>query len=283
MTGTLPGPLVTGDWLASNLENVAVADVRWAIDTGPKLADYLQGHIPGAAFVDLDRDLSDRPGPQGRHPLPTVASFRAMLSMKGLVNRPVVCYDDVGGGVAARLWWMLDVLGFPAAVLDGGLNAWSAELGSGDETPALAQRLDPALADEAWPPEAVVGIGELTDIVTHETSTIVDARSAARFDGHPNPIDNPAGHMPGARSRPWQQNVTEQMRMRPSLDLHQEFADAGLIDGSWIATCGSGVTACHNLLAARVAGVGGGRLYAGSWSEWSQDPERPVATNWDQD
>ncbi len=278
----LPGPLVSGQWLNSNRQWVDIADVRWSMDTGPKIQDFANGRIPGAVFVDLDADLSAQPGPGGRHPLPSISDFLVALADKGLGSRPIVCYDDVGGGIAARLWWMLDVLGFPSAVLDGGVGAWPAELEKGEAvySSRAADVWPQEVAEhQSWPTEALASADDVLASVATSAIPILDARPADRFAGRPNPIDQRPGHMPGAISRPWQTNLTDEFLFRAPEELLSQFDELGLEgDPSWIATCGSGVTACHNLLAARIAGIDDGKLYAGSWSEWTQDSDRPVAT-----
>jgi thiosulfate/3-mercaptopyruvate sulfurtransferase len=273
----LPGPLVSPEWLQANLDDVVVADVRWAMDGGPKVAAYEVGHLPTAVFVDLDADLSAPPGPAGRHPLPTSEHFAVVRSRLGFVDRPVVAYDDQSGAQAARLWWMLDAIGHPAAVLDGGIQAWPGplEAGPGTDNPAAVDRAEAI----PWPADRFVDVDEVIPAIANG-SVVVDARSADRFAGKANPIDARPGHIPGSTSRPWTDNVDEHGRLHQPQRLRDELSALGVVPGAdVIASCGSGVTGCHDLLAARVAGVGPGRLYTGSWSEWSNDPERPVETD----
>lgn len=274
---TLPGPLVSSDWLADHLDDVQVVDVRWSIPRGPHHEDYLAAHLPGAVFADLDADLSAPPGPGGRHPLPTPEHFAAARSRLGMVDRPVVAYDDRSGAVAARLWWLLDAIGHPAAVLDGGIEGWSGPTESGPGP----DRAGPAAHDVApvpWPADRFIEADEVLDAIAGG-AVLLDARTAERFEGQPNPIDARPGHIPGGRSRPWTDNVGPDGRYRPADELRAELAELGVVeDAELIASCGSGVTACQDLLAARLAGVERARLYTGSWSEWSADPERPVAT-----
>ncbi len=278
MATILPGPLVDAGWLAAHRHEVDIADVRWSLADGPKWNDYLNGHLPGAVFVDLDTDLSDPPGQQGRHPLPSVERFRGTMSELGLGARPVVCYDDSSGATAARLWWMLDAVGHPAAVLDGGIDSWNGNLASGEPEAGIEVNRDtvgePTIRE--WPGDRVVVVDQIVDLVGDGTP-LLDARSGERFRGEPNPVDPVLGHIPGATSRPWNDNIGSSGSFRPPAELRHAFAALG-VDGAaeWIASCGSGVTACHNLLAARVAGLGDGRLYAGSWSEWISDSSRPV-------
>lgn len=275
-----PGPLVDAGWLADQIDVVEIADVRWSIDTGPKFEAFGERHLPGAVFVDLDTDLSDPPGVRGRHPLPTVERFRRNLGNLGLGRLPTICYDDSSGATASRLWWMLDAVGHPAAVLDVGLAAWTGPLehgiGSATDEPAYDPTLigDPAVVD--WPLDRMVEVDEILDDV-ERGSTLLDARSADRFRGEPNAIDPVVGHIPGSRSRPWTDNIDDSGAFRNPARLRRDLKALGVESQStWIASCGSGVTACHNLLAARIAGLSDGRLYAGSWSEWIGDASRTV-------
>jgi thiosulfate/3-mercaptopyruvate sulfurtransferase len=288
-----PAPIVSAEWLAEHRQEVAIADVRWSVATGPKFDDFESRRIADAVFVDLDVDLSDPSGDRGRHPLPTVASFRETLRRLELIDRPVVCYDDASGATAARLWWMLQALGLPAAVLDGGIDSWN---GPWDRGPAAHNtqpdspapdaedeptRNHPVGESDPWPPDLVVPVDRVLPEIAAGTVAI-DARSSERFAGEPNPLDQPAGHIPGGRNRPWTDNVGADGRLHPPDELKRQFAAHGLDDNTlWMASCGSGVTACHNLLAAAVAGLPPGRLYAGSWSEWIRDPARPIARSID--
>ena len=270
----LASPVVSAEWVAAHLDEVRLVDVRWSMDGGPKRAEFEAGHLPGAVFADLDTDLSDPPGERGRHPLPSPAHFAEVRGRLGLDERPVVAYDDQSGAVAGRLWWMLDAIGRPAAVLDGGIEAWAAPLepGPGDE-PGL-----PAVEPVDWPSDRFVEVDELLGAID-DGGVLVDARSHERFIGSPNPIDPRLGHVPGARSRPWTDNVGADGRFLPIEDLRTALAAVGVTPGTdLLASCGSGVTGCHDLLAARLIGVEGGRLYTGSWSEWALDETRPVAT-----
>ncbi|MDH3294451.1 MAG: sulfurtransferase [Acidimicrobiia bacterium] len=271
------GPLVEVDWLVRHHQEVVLADVRWSVADGPKRDEFEHDHIPGAIFVDLDRDLSDPPGDRGRHPLPPVPTFRQTLHRLGLAGRPVVCYDDASGAVAARLWWMLRTLDLPAAVLNGGVEAWPGPWESGPSRPPPAAEATPeADHGEDWPDHNVVTVDQVLSEL-QSGRILLDARSTDRFEGRPNPIDSPAGHIPGARSRPWTANIGDDGRLLSAVELRRQFGQHGVKDSSiWMASCGSGVTACHNLLAADVAGLPGGRLYDGSWSEWIRDPTRPV-------
>lgn len=289
-----PAPVVSASWLAAHLPQVAVADVRWSLDEGPKRAAFDQRHIPGAVFVDLDRDLSDPPGPRGRHPLPTVERFLSRIRELGLLARPVVCYDDQSGAVAARLWWMLSTLGYSVAVLDGGLQSWTGPLTatgveaaeSASSRPGAARSTDTTAASAGlhrskepgmWPADAVVDIERVMEEID-SGSVLLDARSRGRFEGTERSVDRRSGHVPGATSRPWTDNVEADGRLKPPEQLRAELADLGVGHGPWMAGCGSGVTGCHNLLAGAVAGLDAGRLFPGSWSQWAYDDDRPVET-----
>lgn len=270
----LPGPVVTADWLAKNLNEVQVVDTRWSMDIGPKRDDYLAAHVPTAVFADLDIDLSDPPGERGRHPLLSAEAFARSRSRLGLGAKPVVAYDDQSGAVAARLWWMLDSIGHPVAVLDGGIQAWDGDLESGERSIVPEQ-----VAVVPWPEDRFIAAGDVLQAIS-DGAVVVDARSAERFAGQANPIDPRPGHIPGSVSRPWTENVGADGRFVASETLADELGRLGVnADDDVIASCGSGVTGCHDLLAARLAGVPGGRLYTGSWSEWSLDPDRPVDTD----
>lgn len=238
-------------------------------------------HVPGAVYVSLDDVLSTaKTGSNGRHPLPTVEEFAARMAALGLEpGMQVVGYDNAGGMYAARLWWMLRWAGHEAvAVLDGGLAAWrDAGFPASDlATPARAAgRFAPA-------PTLVkrVDYDTLRSHVEAGDRLVIDARAADRFRGENETLDPVGGHIPGARNRFFKDNLTAQGRFKPAAELRDGFA-AVLGDTAparVIAQCGSGVTACHNLLAMEVAGLGGATLYPGSWSEWSAQPGAPVAT-----
>lgn len=268
-TFSFPQPLVSADWLMAHLGQVRVVDCRWSLDQGPKRTEYLSGHIPGAVFADLDVDLSDPPGARGRHPLPSPERFCSVRGRLGLLG-PVVTYDDAGGAIAARLWWMLRAIGVPCAVLDGGLQAWKGPLEEGDATAASTPSPPPGLSPSPWPASHFVPISEVTRSISERTP-LLDARSGARFRGEPNPVDPVRGHIPGARSRPWQENLGADGRFLGESALASSFGDVDAV----LASCGSGVTGCHILLAAAVVGIPG-RLYVGSWSEWIWGGERAV-------
>lgn len=244
---------------------------------------YSAGHIPGAIYADLDRDLSGRITPEsGRHPLPDIGSFSAILGRWGIdANVQVVSYDQGNGAYAARLWWLLRWLGHPrVAVLNGGFAAWQqAALPVGVEPVVRAARqfVPQPSASQIVPTEALaqwVRGGQLAS----GPRTLVDARAADRFAGQNETLDAVAGHIPGARNHPFARNVDQQGRFLPAAELRSRWIGTlgGQSAADTISMCGSGVTACHNLLALEVAGLPGARLYAGSWSEWIRDARRPV-------
>jgi len=240
-------------------------------------AQYREAHLPGALFAHLERDLSGpKTGTNGRHPLPEPAAFVAWLGRQGVSPEDqVVCYDAGNGAMAARLWWMLRWIGHEAAaVLDGGLARWCAE---GRALSAEIPRPAPRAYEVRRLPAGAVDVRELEQ--RRAELLLVDARAAARFRGEQEPIDPVAGHIPGARNRFNLDNVTPAGTFRPAAELKAQFEAllAGAPPSRVVHYCGSGVSACHNLLAMEIAGLSGARLYAGSWSEWSADPQRPVA------
>jgi thiosulfate/3-mercaptopyruvate sulfurtransferase len=269
------GPLVTPEELAVELgrPDLAVCDVRWYLSEPDRgRAEFELAHLPGSVFVDLETDLSGGPG-GGRHPLPTVDDFAGRLSRWGIgPDDTVVAYDATGGAIAARLWWMLRSIGHDrAAVLDGGYAAWvAAGLPTTDDVPARPPAHHPSA--DRWR-----GVVDADDVAAagRAGTDVVDARAAARYRGEDEPIDPRAGHVPGARNLFHLDNLGDDGRHLAPERLAERFADLG---DAPIVYCGSGVTACHALLAMAVAGRDDGRLYPGSWSEWSGDPSRPLAT-----
>jgi thiosulfate/3-mercaptopyruvate sulfurtransferase len=265
-------------------------DPNWIlIDCRHDLADpdagrnaYAAAHIPGARFAHLDTDLSDKsPGPngefRGRHPLPERDAFIETLRRLGVNHgSQVIAYDAHGGMFAARLWWMLRWVGHNAtAVLDGGLQAWQA-LG-------LPLSSEPAAKPHGnvEPHASNMHLVSADDVLANlksATRIVIDARSPDRFRGENETLDPVGGHIPGAKNRFFKDNLQPDGRFKPADQLRAEFS--ALIDApqAAIMQCGSGATACHNLLAMEIAGLSGAALYAGSWSEWCADPARPVAT-----
>ena len=277
----LPTPLVSPDQLAAAL---AGADAPLVIDCSFDLADpgageraFERAHVSGAAYAHLDRDLAGaKTGRNGRHPLPSRDDWAATLARLGVTPaRAVVVYDAQGGMYAARAWWMLRWAGHRAAsVLDGGLQAWQAAGGALASGPAAAQP-----ASSAYPlSDSLVGTVDADALLKSlGRVTLLDARAGERYRGEVEPLDARAGHIPGARSRFFKDNLDAQGRFRPAAELRAAFAGFGATPDQVVHQCGSGVTACHNLLAMEIAGLPGSVLYPGSWSEWSSDPARPVA------
>jgi len=278
----MTSPLITAAELAAHLDDPSwvVVDCRSTLtDPAAGPASYARSHIPGARYAHLDEDLSRHPGANdGRHPLPDAAAFAARLGAWGVGNdSTVVAYDEASGAIAARLWWLLGWLGHDRRlVLDGGFAAWNAaslplETKKPDWRPA---RFVPrGVADDS-----VVPAGELPALQA-AGGLLVDARAAPRYRGEQEPIDPVAGHVPGAVNRPGSANVEADGRFRDPDALRRELTEllGGRPAGELIAMCGSGVTACQLLLALAAAGLDGAKLYAGSWSEWIRDPERPIA------
>jgi len=268
------GPIVAPEWLRQHLgePGLAVVDLRWYLDGRSGRAAYDSGHIPGAVFVDLD-DICGEEG-AGRHPLPTKERFQAAVRRAGIGNGDrVVAYDDAGGSVAGRLWWLLRSFGHgAAAVLDGGIQAWGAPLESHRSEPPPG---DFAAAEPAW--ADVVSYGQLRrgDV----SGVLLDARAGSRYRGEQEPVDPKAGHIPGALSAPWQANLGPDGRYLPPERLRERFRGLGVDRGEdAILYCGSGVSTIQNLIALELAGLAGARVYAGSWSDWCSHPEAPVAT-----
>ena len=272
MTGRSPhSPLISPEALLARLgdDDLRIVDVRWVLGSpGAGRIAYETGHIPGAIFLDLDTDLAG-PG-DGRHPLPSPTAFRGRLEAVGIGSGDeVVAYDDAGGTIAARLWWMLDNLGHDRVrVLDGGLGAWTAAgFPVTTEVPPAGPPGHLELRD-AW----TNVVDRLTVASSLGKLVILDARAGPRYRGETEPIDPVAGHIPTARHAPADGNVAAGGRLRPAAELAARFEDLGA-DGSQgpvVTSCGSGVTACFTSLAMRVAGLPEPILYVGSYSDWSR-------------
>lgn len=267
--GLTTPPIVSAEWVRSH--RVVLADVRWHADGRPGEPGYVSGHLPGAVFVDLDHALAAPATPSaGRHPLPDPEHFASAMSACGIGDDSVVVgYDDEGGVFAARLVWMLRAIGHEAALLDGGLLAWDGEISHERAVPSPA-----GFTARPWPAEL---LAEVDDVV-RPGAVVLDARSGDRYRGEVEPIDPLPGHIPGAVNLPCRDNLDPAGRFLPVDDLRERFASVG-VTGSQdvIAYCGSGVTACHDLLAMEHAGLGQGRLYPGSWSQYCSTG-LPVAT-----
>jgi thiosulfate/3-mercaptopyruvate sulfurtransferase len=274
--------LISVEELAARLDDCVVADCRHDLFKPAQGADdYAVGHIPGASFVSLDRDLAGPKGDgrSGRHPLPDPDLLRAHLQSLGLSDgRQLVVYDADTGGFAGRLWWLARWLGHETvAVLDGGFRAWRAA--GYPVTAEMPARKALGTLSARSPLATRVTVQELLNDQPRRERLVIDARAPERWRGDTEPLDPVGGHIPGALNRPLQLNLRPDGRFKPAEVLREEFT--ALLSGKNPATvvhsCGSGVSACHNLLAMEHAGLAGASLYPGSWSEWCADPTRPVA------
>jgi thiosulfate/3-mercaptopyruvate sulfurtransferase len=251
-----------------------VLDVRWVLGGPPGIAGYREGHIPGAQFVDLDRELSAPPGP-GRHPLPEPAAFEAAMRRHGVArDRGVVVYDAATGTSAARAWWTLRYFGHTdVTLLDGGFAAWvraGLPVAAGDEP-------DPEPGDFVATPGHMPLLDAARAAEVARRGVLIDSRAPERFRGETEPVDPVAGHVPGARNLPAPQTVNADGTMRSPDELRARFSELGIGAGTAVGVyCGSGVVASQGVLALAHAGIDAA-LYAGSWSEWISDPKRPVA------
>jgi thiosulfate/3-mercaptopyruvate sulfurtransferase len=275
--------LVTTEWLAPRLGDPAlrVVDVRWYLDPARKGRDaYAAGHIPGAVFLDVDADLSAPGGGRGRaigrHPWPSAEQVSGIMGGAGIGrDTRVVAYDDQGGAVAARLWYLLRAHGHDdTAVLDGGIVKWMAE--GRPVTTAVPSVSASSFAARLRPGYVLTK----ADVLGREaTRPLLDARAPERYRGETEPVDLRAGHIPGARNAPFSGNLTAgaQPVFLPPAELRERYAALGAEGAAPVVYCGSGVTACHDLLALHLAGLAGS-LYAGSWSEWSADESLPIET-----
>lgn len=271
----VPGsPLVDVGEIAATLPDIVILDVRWRLLGPPARSDFEAGHIPGAQFVDLDRDLAAQPGPHGRHPLPTADDFEATMRRLGVsAGTLVVCYDDSDGSSAARAWWLLRYFGHDSVrVLDGGYAGW------------LAAGQPVSTADPpAQPGTFVARPGHLPLLDARDAEdmarvgVLLDVRAPERYRGEQEPVDPVAGHIPGAVNLPFTENVRDSGHFWRRPHLRSRFESAGVTDARPVGTyCGSGVNAAQAVLALEVAGFRAA-LYADSWSGWVTDPARPVA------
>lgn len=271
----MTSPLISAEELRSRLAEgpaPVLLDVRWKLAGPPGHEEYLRGHIPGAAYVDLEADLAGPPGEGGRHPLPDPETFIDAMQRAGVrLEGPVVAYDDWAGHAAARAWWLLRYFGrHDVQVLDGGLSAWVAAGGDLEEGEVVVERggfhgkpgAMPAVEADAVPSVPV----------------LVDSRAPERFRGESEPVDPVAGHIPGAVNVPTGRNLDNHGHFRDPHELRDVYAAAGAGPDAEVAVyCGSGVTAAHSVLALELAGVRAA-LYPGSWSDWITDSTRPVET-----
>ena len=274
--------LVSAAALAAELETSrgphapALLDVRWRLGGPPGIDSYRQGHLPGAVFVDLDRDLAGPPGGGGRHPLPAAAAFQAAMRAAGVSQgRPVVVYDDGDAAAAARGWWMLRYFGHrDVRVLDGGYRSWAAAglAVTAAEPAAVAE------GDFAARPGNMPALDAAGAAATARSGVLLDARAPERYRGEQEPVDPVAGHIPAAVSAPAAGNVNADGTFRHPAELAARFAAVGARPGAAVgAYCGSGVTAAQEILALALSGIPAA-LYVGSWSDWITDSSRPVAT-----
>ena len=278
--------VVSAEELASQLgdPSLRLVDARFVLAGGDAEAGeraWRESHLPGAGYVHLDRDLSDhhKPASKGRHPLPEAAAFCATLERLGInPQSQVVVYDAADGAMAAaRFWWMLRLLGHRwVTVLDGGFARWmELQLPVTRDVPPVV----PGRYQAKFDAHQIATAEDVAQRLGESPGWLIDARTAERFRGEVEPLDRVAGHIPGAVNRPYSQNISDGRFHSPNV-LHREFSAllAGRSPAEVLLNCGSGVTACHNLLAMEHAGLHGARIYAGSWSGWISDPSRPIAT-----
>ena len=270
-------PILVDETWVSERPDVIIADVRWYVDGRDGRAAFEDEHIDGAIFVDLNTDLSGHGrATDGRHPLPSPEGFAANLGRLGIGEHDtVVAYDDSGGGTAGRLVWMLRAIGRNAALLDGGMRAWTGARATGPSIPRASTKVTAV----RWPAEKMVRVDEIAD---HAGGAllVLDARSAERYRGENEPVETRAGHIPGAVSAPWNQNLDPATgRFLPIDQLRARFEALGVSTAESVAgSCGSGVSTCANLIALELAGFTNTKLFVPSFSGWAADPAREVAT-----
>lgn len=274
--------LVSAGWLAQHLHdpNVRPVDVRWYLtEPGRGRSEYTEGHIAGAPYLSLDDDMAERPaGDRGRHPLPTPERFAQAVGRAGIgPDTHVVAYDSSGGAYAARLWWLLRYFGHErVSLLDGGWQAWEA---GGHPTERGETSVEPASFTPRPHPEMVLDTPAVEALLGQPGVLLLDARASERYEGRVEPIDPRAGHIPGARSAPYAGNLAADGSMQSPEVLRERYTALGADSAERVvAYCGSGVTAAHDVFALHLAGLPGAQLYEGSWSGWSSDPKRPIAT-----
>jgi thiosulfate/3-mercaptopyruvate sulfurtransferase len=276
--------VISTDWLAEHLADpaVRVVDVRWSLlDRDKGRNAWLDAHVPGAVFLDVDRDLASPRGQgPGRHPLPRPEAFASTMSRAGIgTGTHVVAYDFGDASTAARLWWLLRYFGHDrASVLDGGIARWTAE---GRPTESASPSITPQAFVASPRPEMRVDADDLERLRSQAGTLVIDSRAAERYEGRTEPIDPIAGHVPGARNHPYPTNVRtrEDPRFKEVALLREQFAQLGADRAETVVCyCGSGINACQNLLALQLAGFANGLLYEGSWSDWCSVPTRPMKT-----
>jgi thiosulfate/3-mercaptopyruvate sulfurtransferase len=275
-------PLVSVEWLKEHLgdPNVRPVDVRWYLAERERgQAEYAAGHIPGAPYMDMEAELAAPRGQgPGRHPLPTAEVFARAAGRAGIgADTHVIAYDASGGAAAARLWWLLRYFGHGrVSLLDGGWPAW---LSAGYPTTTEQPAIKPVTFLAVPRPELVLDAAAVDALRNDPRALILDARLTERYEGQIEPIDAQAGHIPGARSAPYPGNLRDDGRLKSTDQLRERFLALGADSADTIACyCGSGVTAAHNVFALHLAGRTDVLLYEGSWSDWSSDPTRPIAT-----
>jgi thiosulfate/3-mercaptopyruvate sulfurtransferase len=266
------GPLVSPEWLRDHVHDpdLRIVDFRWHLLGSKGRDEYALGHIPGAIFVDLEAVTGAEGG--GRHPLPTGEQFEKEMQKAGISSKTrVVVYDDAGGSIASRLWFLLRWFGHKSqAVLDGAIGAW------GDPLDADATVVAPGSFRSREPDRS--RILDFDDVRRLTGVPLIDARAGERYRGEKEPVDPKAGHIPGALSAPWADNLGPDGRFKSPQQLREQYAALGADgDNGAVVYCGSGVNAIHDLLAMELAGLKNGRLYAGSWSDWSAR-DAPIAT-----
>jgi thiosulfate/3-mercaptopyruvate sulfurtransferase len=275
--------IISADELRKNIDNkdFIIFDSRCDIkDQGYGIDSYTEGHIPNSIFVDIDNDLAceKQPG-TGRHPLPNVDMFCEKLSHWGMSNnKQVVIYDDAGGAFAGRMWWMMKWLGHDlVAVLDGGVNSWVKEGNKLVTSPTIFEKsyFEPNVRNDM-----IAQVSDVEEAQFKMNTILLDARSKERYDGLNDPVDPVAGHVPGAISHPLGNNLDRTSKFRSKEELIHNFGKISqeLNTKEIISMCGSGITACHNILALEISGIKNVKLYVGSWSEWITDPNRPIVT-----
>jgi thiosulfate/3-mercaptopyruvate sulfurtransferase len=282
---TLPGPLVSAAWLREHATHrpLRIVDLRWSLTPPNGRKRHASGHLPGAIFLDLDTEISaPRGAGPGRHPIPSGEQLGRALSARGIGDQHlVVAYDDASGSIASRLWWLFRHFGHEgsAAVLDGGLQAWTRAGGS------LTREL-PTFEPASWTPhpprtDDVVDAAFVDRVRLDPAAVLLDVRAGERYRGEVEPVDARAGHIPGALTAPWTDNLDDDRGLMAADRLRQRFAQLGAEAGRpVVAYCGSGVTATQSILAMQLAGIPA-LLYEGSWSDWSSSLARPAAIGGD--